>query len=216
MSSDATPGASMPRRRRRGRWLCGLALCWPLAVAWGGDDWRLQRDRDGIQVYVRPYPGSEVQAIRSTMQLRSAPERVLALLRDPQRRPAWEEACAEAALHRVIDEHEALIYYHYHLPWPVSDRDVLSRVRWSASPDASRLQLSSEATQGLLDAHPDRVRVTDSLTQWTMTRRLDGGTALELQTHANPAGPIPAWLLNSLSIDGPYRSFQRLRRLLDD
>jgi uncharacterized protein YndB with AHSA1/START domain len=177
-------------------------------------EWRPGLERDGIRVELAAVPGSAVQAVRATMQVPAPAAQVYALLKDPAQRPRWEDNCTQGRAQEVPGEREPLQYFRYHMPWPVSDRDVLERVTPGEDAAAGVFVLHSTATTGLMPAQPGLVRVTVSDAEWTVQAQPGGGTELTLVAHVEPGGPMPAWLINRMLVDSPYQSFVNLRRLL--
>jgi len=193
--------------------IAAAALC-ALAAQAPGPDWKPGLERDGIRVELRPVAGSAVQAVRATMWLPADAARVYTLLKDPARRPQWEYNCVEGRVQESPGEREPLQYFRYHMPWPVSDRDVLERVTTSQDAAAGAYTLHSAAATGVMPALPGLVRVTVSDAQWRVQARPGGGSELTLVAHVEPGGPMPAWLINRMLVDSPYRSFLKLRQLL--
>lgn len=94
-------------------------------------EWRLRRDRQGIQVYTRPVADSPYDAVLSRMVLPDVRlSALVALIQDVEACPDWADKCAASRVHEAISEVEALIYTVNDLPFPVQDRDILAHVAW--------------------------------------------------------------------------------------
>ena len=200
------------------RCIQGLASLIVVAVASSSADastaWNLERDSGNIQVYTRAVEGSPVKAVRAVTQLNAKMSSVVALLNDAGARPLWDDFCKESKVNKQISDTESLVYIHHALPWPVKDRDMLLHIVWSQDPNSLVAKMTSIATSGILAPIDDRVRVVDATNTWTLT--LVGKDSIEVvsEVHLDPAGPIPAWLLNMLSTDAPYKSMQHIRQIL--
>ena len=210
------------RRIKRRKWIVQsvlkplllLVAIWVVPGPAGAQDWSLVRDQDGVEVYLRPFQGSPIKAVRAEMRVQADTVRILALLRDASRHPQWDERCSEGSVYKKLGEHEELHYYRYHLPWPASDREMLARFNWMEDPAAHSVVITSDAIPGQIRSSPGLVRVTDSTAQWVLTSLPDGRTGVEASFHGEPGGPLPGWLINNLLVDSPFRSFVRLRALL--
>lgn len=200
---------------RTGGMLCMLmaSLC-----AWGAsdaDDWRSEKNEDGIHVYSRAVEGSAVRAIKAQVDVDVAFDTAVSLLLDVSQRPRWDELCAEASVVRQVSETEDLIYVHNDLPWPVSDRDMVLRRVWAFDADHSRVQIRSNLVDGVLPEVDGRVRMAQADGVWSVERSGESGVRIMTEVHVDPGGPVPDWLLNSLSVQGPYKALGKIRSLLE-
>lgn len=177
------------------------------------ENWELVRDRDGIQVYSQPVEGSDFNAVRGVTRISSSLSRLVTLVRDPELRPLWDEYCGESYIYKQLNSREELVYLHSELPWPVSDRDMLNRVTWSQDAGTLEVTMRSVATRDILQEKEGRVRVAVATNDWQLRPKEAGWIELTTTVHLDPAGPLPAWLLNKLSVEAPYRSLLNLREL---
>ena len=175
--------------------------------------WRLEREADGIRVWTRPVADSRHRAIRARMIVAAPLEKIVGILRDTDACRDWARYCAEARVHERLGEAEAYVYTLNDMPWPLADRDVVSRVRWHEEPETGVVHMDAEATEGVVERTPGRVRLTDASSHWTLRPRPDGRLEVTTEAHIEPAGPVPAWITNRLLVDAPFRTMQQLRAL---
>jgi hypothetical protein len=76
------------------------------------------------------------------------------------------------------------------------------------------VSISSVAQETNLAGNDDRVRVVEARSEWNATPMPNGEIRLELSAHLDPAGPLPSWLLNVISLESPYDILKRLRSLV--
>ncbi|MEX1665537.1 START domain-containing protein [Zhongshania arctica] len=175
------------------------------------NDWRLERDEGAVQVYSRAVEGSSIRAVRGVTWIDSSLIRIVNLLWDPTVRPTWDKYCGETYTLESRSAREKFVYVHTELPWPVRDRDMVNSVTWEQAPDTLVVTMRAVATKGFLPRKKDRVRVVQSWSTWTLTPLSGGGVAVEFSAHIDPAGPLPSWLINTLSVESPYDILKRLR-----
>ncbi len=191
-----------------------LALPSLQGVQAADDGWVLEKDKAGVQVYSKVVEGSSIKAVRGVTILSASLNRLVSILHDPAQRPRWDERCGEAYQHKRLSDSEELVYIHTKLPWPVKDRDLLTRVHWSQDPATFSVSMRSTATDGIMPAHKNRVRVTTANYNWDLFPLGNGKIRATLTAHADPAGPIPAWLINQLSVESPYTSLKNINRII--
>ena len=180
------------------------------------DEWELSRDQDGIQVYKREKYGSSFNEVRSITVIRSSLNRLVYLIKDPTLRPVWDQYCGQVYVYEKISDEEELVYLNSKMPWPVTDRDMLSRLTLTQDPNSLIVTVRSVATRGILPLHNDRIRVTEATSQWTLIPLGRGLVKISISTHLEPAGPIPSWLINILSVNSPFEALRRFRALATD
>jgi hypothetical protein len=186
--------------------------------AWGGeaaDPWRLEKREDGIQVFSRAIDGSPIRAIKAEIDIRASLDSTVALLLDASQRPRWDDICAEASVYRQVSDAEDVIYVHNDLPWPLNDRDMVLRRTWSVAADGSSAQIRAVVDDKVLPEVAGRVRVPQADGLWTVVRLGETGVRVSTEVHVDPGGPVPDWLMNSLSIQGPYKALKNIRSLLE-
>lgn len=172
-------------------------------------EWELQRDRDGIQVYTRAVEGSPYNAVRTTTVMDNVRlASLVALIEDVDACPDWADRCAESYLYERISETESLIYTHNDMPFPVKDRDVLAQVKWTQNPDSKEVTMKSQATTGQLDEVRGRLRLTKTVTGWAFTPQLDGSVLVSNEAHIDPGSALPGWVINMLLIDTPFETMK--------
>lgn len=192
------------------RLLMALLLVIATGPARAEADWRLERENDGISVWTRAVEGSNHRAVRARMVVDTPIMELVALIRDTQACPEWAEFCAASHVHESVSEAEAYIYTLNDMPWPVTDRDALSHVLWTADASTGAVRMDAVATGGRLEPKPGAVRLTEASTSWSFTPT-EGGVLVESEAHVDPAGPIPAWITNRLLVDAPMKTMQKLR-----
>ena len=180
------------------------------------DDWTLERDKNGVQVYSKPVAGSDLNAVRGVTTVQSSMERLVTILRDPQLRPRWDKLCGDSYLHESVSANEELVYVHTKMPWPVSDRDMLLRTVWEQDPNTLVVTMTGSGTQGVMPEKSGRVRVVQANQDFTLTPVGNGVVEISSYIHLDPAGPLPSWLINSLSVESPYDALSRLKVLVTD
>ncbi|MEE4300796.1 MAG: START domain-containing protein [Pseudomonadales bacterium] len=194
-----------------------LTLLWlSLAAAAGAAEagWTVRRDADGIEVSTRSAPDSPHAEVRARMRLEAPLAAVVALLRDKAAAPEWIAYCEESYVLETPSATEDVTYTWNAMPWPVRDRELVMRVRWSRDPATGAVRMEAEAQAEGGPHVPGRVRITDARTGWTLQPTSDDHIDVEFRSHLDPASPIPAWLLNRLLVNAPHQTLARMRDLL--
>lgn len=193
-----------------------LITCGPKVLAETIDfqdlNWQLKRDKDDIQIYTSSVPDSKHKAVKSLMTASGSLQAFTALILDAEACPEWADLCKRSEVIEQISEIESHIYTYNDLPFPVSDRDVLAKVRWQFDRQARRVTMNSRAIEG----HPKTkaVRIVNARSQWIFTELPDQQIRIEGYAHIDPNGPTPAWLSNMLLVDSPFKTQRAMRKMI--
>jgi hypothetical protein len=114
---------------------------------------------------------------------------------------------------RRRDASSALVWFHYDLPWPLSDREYAAEHRWWTEPSGT-IVLDVEGVDGE-QPHDGAVEVERVLTRIVMAP-LDGGAASEVEYlfRADMAGMLPHGVRSQTAWRIPLNVMLAMRRSL--
>ncbi|MDP9142665.1 MAG: hypothetical protein M3O62_17985 [Pseudomonadota bacterium] len=185
----------------------------PPAVTASEAAWQQQKDKDGIQIHTRPVAGWTINEVRGVTRIDARLSSIVAVLEDPLATPEL----ADIVEHSEVRDRESATRYQIYsmmkMPWPVSDRDILNQREISQDPKTHTVTITDIATANLMPLNKDYVRIVKSRQQWTLTPLAAGGVQVESLLLSDPAGPIPASIINAMSISTPFNSLSKLREL---
>lgn len=176
-------------------------------------DWEQKLDRDGIQVFTAEVPSSPHRAVRSTMQIETPLAELVALVLDLDACPRWAALCKESYVMEQQSDTEFVAYTYNDLPWPVKDRDAVTRVRWSFNPETGQAYMQADITERDDATTKKALRLTTGVTSWTFTPN-EQGTMVENFAHIDPGGGMPAWVTNMLLVESPFDTLDAMRKLV--
>lgn len=174
--------------------------------------WTLRKEDGQIRVYTIDQPGSSFKAFKAVGVIDAPIENLMAVMINPGSCVEWVYNCTES---RALGEgafHDRYAYSVNDMPWPVTDRDYVLRIRTRGNQSSGEVVMDLNATPNKLAANEDRVRVDRSDTLYRFTPEGDSTRMVWIQ-HTDPNGSLPGWLVNSLLVDIPVRSMQALERV---
>jgi uncharacterized membrane protein len=170
---------------------------------------------DGVTVYARPHPDSDVKEVRAVAVLDAPPEAVWRVVRDYPNQPRTLPY-VEAA--RVLASEEGgkriLLYNVINAPL-VDKRDCVVRITDESQWDEGRGYLLARWTASEGGPPPVkgivRVRVNDG--SWLLEPR-DGGrrTQVTYSLYTDPGGSLPRWVVNRANRSSLPEVLHSLRR----
>lgn len=177
--------------------------------------WRLEKDNNGIQIYTRPVAGSEYREIRAVATIQGRVSSIVALLQDMSYWPKLNKIISSAELYQQLDGNESQLYFQMDMPWPVTDRDVLYHRTVLQNDEDKSVTLTDRAIAGILPNKDGKVRVVESVQKWSLTPNDQGGVRVTWVTHTDPNGPLPARVINWLSVGPPHDSMSVLQAAIE-
>jgi len=176
--------------------------------------WVLKKNCDGIKIYAGSVEGSDVKSVKLECILDASLPQLCALLLDASAHHKWIYCTEKSHPVKQLAENEQIYYSEMDMPFPISNRDIVVHIKLSINPLTRVLTVNGEAVEGYVPLKEDLVRVKMSKIKWTVTPM--GADRLHVSYIANvdPAGKLPAWIVNMFITRGPYETFKNVKKLV--
>ncbi|PSF10618.1 lipid-binding protein [Marinobacter fuscus] len=174
--------------------------------------WILRKQVDNIEIYTAPRAGSGFEAFKAVAILKAPIENVMAVMINPESCEQWVHNCSESYAVGQQDFHDRYAYSVNDMPWPVTDRDYVLRIRTRGEAGSGEIVMDMNATPDIRAQYSSRVRVDHSNTHYRLIPEGEQTRMIWIQ-HTDPNGALPGWLVNSLIVDIPLKSIQALEAL---
>lgn len=192
--------------------LCGFNLASEASLE---AEWTIQRSEDGIDVYTRPEPASQFEAVRAVMTLDDVRlSSLVALISDTQACSRLESRCVEAETLDTIDQTESVVYRYNNMPFPVRDRDMVLRLKWYQQPDSLNVNVVISNVTGFLPEKKRRVRMPKVNLGWKFVPLPDGFVEVSSEGHIEPGANLPAWILNQFLVSAPFKTMEAVASIV--
>lgn len=188
------------------------------------DEWRLVKDEDGIQVYLRERSDSQIQEYKGISIMQTSADSILAVFNDIDVCPIWFHQCENPLMIHRVSFLEHYGYQVSNFPFPASDRDLIANVRFDEDPNTKIFTIRLQAAPDYCDQRQtevckkvramNKIRITRSDGKCSIEPQQEGFVKVTWQHHVEPAGMLPDWLINALLVDIPYYTMQGLRNLV--
>ncbi|OJT01156.1 START domain-containing protein [Marinobacter nauticus] len=189
--------------------LPGLASDHPSLPPEDAQEWTLRKEVDNIRIYTMDQSNSGFQAFKAEANLDVPLENLMAVMINPESCKEWVHNCTESYAFGQGDFHDRYAYSVNDMPWPVTDRDYVLRIRTRGNGDTGEVVMDLNAVPGMRAEFNSRVRVDRSDTLYRFTPDGDKTRMVWVQ-HTEPNGALPGWLVNNLLVDIPVKSLQAL------
>lgn len=169
------------------------------------EDWELAKNKGGVKVYTRQPDGKTIKEFKAVMQIKTTIDQLVNLLENVEDYTDWQSSLSDSYTIKKLSSSERYIYYALDLPWPLSDRDVVTHFK--------KIKYKSEKVVFLLNSKPDYiktktdfVRIRDAQGSWSLTPLSNGYIQVVYRSYGDPAGNIPSSIVNSFIVDGPHET----------
>lgn len=192
--------------------LCAM-FAFPLAAS-AQDNWKLEKSDKGVKIYTRFVSGWGIKEFKGIVRIKASLADVEAMLRDAAGRGKWMHNTYGTKDIKIVSRNEMYSYSVVDAPWPVSDRDNVTRMLFKYDlPKEFTIELSAIPNE--FPRQSGCVRIEKMQGYWKATDMGDGTIEVIQQAVADAGGSIPDWLANSSVIDSPYNTLLNLKTKIE-
>ena len=202
-------------QRRRFWMLMAFVLLFSTTNVLADDDWKLKKDKDDIQIFVRKVPGSKFREFKATTILQAGMISVLSLMEDLDSYKQLFPALLEVKLLKQISSSEFIMYQLIKVPFPAENRDSVIRVKAVRTPLTRGVTFQLTSMWNYLPERKDAIRVKNLCGSWTFTPNPDGSTVTVVyQLYSEPGGQLPPWIANIAIVKRPFTALSNMKKVV--
>lgn len=189
-------------------WICPLLFS--VLIPKAQEDWKLKLDKEGIKIYTRSHTDSKIRALKVVCTVEARLSQMAAVLLDIKTQDEWFYHTKSTLLLQV-SPFELYYYAELSFPMPFSNRDFIEHIKVSQNAVTKIVTMDVQNVPSYIPHKTGIVRVVQSDCKWVVTPEGKNSATIEFILFANPAGSIPAWLVNMFSLYGPFDTFKKLK-----
>ena len=175
--------------------------------------WTLAKDKNGVKIETRFIKGWSIKEYRATVFVKTSLNKAVDAYRDPVKRKEFMERSIEVANLKVLSKNEIITYNLGNAPWPVLDRDNITRSVFS-KPSENQIKITMTSLPNYINEKSNIVRVPRSKGYWLFSDLGNGKIKIVQQSVADLGGSVPDWVVNSTIVEGPYDTLLALKNFL--
>jgi len=186
-------------------------LLFAFRISFAQETWKLAVDKEGIRIYTRHITNSKLKAIKVECSLNVRASQLVKVIMDIEHSGEWVYHSKNAYVVKQVSPSELYYYSEVSVPWPAQNRDYISHIMVSQNPKTKVITIDAPCIADMIPVKPGIVRISNSVGKWTIAPTGNNMLKVEYQLAVDPAGSIPAWLVNLFATDGPLKTFERLK-----
>ena len=171
-------------------------------------EWQKSYNKNGLVIFTRT-TDSGLKEFQAKATLDATVGEIAAIFKDWKAHPEWMRTMTKAELVEQSDAKTRYLYYVIDFPWPLSNRDMVTKSRFSKKEDNS-VVMKVWCKPKKKKEQKNLVRIEEAEGFWKLIPLKDGKTKAIYQYKADPVG-IPNWIVNMFLLEGPKESFFGLR-----
>ncbi|MDJ1483751.1 hypothetical protein QNI16_24845 [Cytophagaceae bacterium YF14B1] len=186
----------------------------PLPISDTESGWKLEKDANQVQIYVKAASGSSYRQVKAVTTISTTLCGMVALIKDASASPRWMDRVVKYETLQNINDKDWYTYAEIGIPWPFKNADVITHNVLTQSTDG-KVTIDIKNAPSYIKKYKDKARVLQAGGSWMLTPE-ENGVKVEYIFHAKPEGlSLPAWLVNSITVQSFHRSIERMRHLAE-
>ena len=173
-------------------------------------NWKLEKQKDGISVYLSDVTGSSFKAVKVECTFPGNYAKLIALLTNVSQFTKWIYNNRTSSLLKQNAPLDFIYYSETHLPWPLSNRDAIIHMQIKTDSLPRFLTITGRGEPDFLPPIITRVRVPHYKANWKVTMPTANSIQISYLLEIDPGGSIPAWIANSFADKGPFETFSNI------
>ena len=177
-------------------------------------DWILVSDEDGVEVYTADIESSDIRGVKGIFTMPYNCAYVFSVIMDNKRALTWVDRLISS---EIIDEknpYSQTVYVAMDTPFPFVDREFVYNREYTFDDENDTIFVKIVSVDREIKGSR-RLRATIHHSSQRFVSQDDGEACLvESQTHADPGGYIPAWVVNMYQVDWPMNTSLALKEEL--
>ncbi|OEK09588.1 hypothetical protein A8C32_12860 [Flavivirga aquatica] len=172
------------------------------------EEWVLKKNTNNIKIYTRHQKDFAFDEYKATTLVNTPINDVLTELLDA---PKYYENCPSGISHYIkpIGGNKHVFYAHKEFPWPIKNRDIVTLLTVKKISD-KKIKLTLESLPNEIPKKDKTIRIKILMGHWLLEESNDEKTKITQQLFLDPEGSLPPFIVNTLLIKGPYRTFSQL------
>ncbi len=178
-------------------------------------DCKLKKNQYSIKVYTCHTDTSKFKSLVAEFTLQTTLDQLAQFIFDTPSYTRWQFNTIEAEAIKKISSSEQIYHTVIEAPWPVTDRDMVVRMKIQHNSTDNEMVITAESEPGILPKEESHVRVPSSRAKWIVKEKNKNLLQIKYTMQIDPGGAVPSWLVNWVCAQAPYESFRNLKAILE-
>lgn len=176
------------------------------------NQWELQKDDDGIQVYTRKFEKTHFDEFKAVTYINAPAISVLSIFKDKEDATEMFTSIKEFEQIKSTSNHQWIAHAILNISFPFDPRDMVieMEIEWL---NATDFKIHIKGSPEAVPLKEDHVRIPFVKGFWLVEQENTNKTKVTYQNVSDPGGHIPAWLVNLVTVKAPFETMEVLQEL---
>jgi len=181
-----------------------LLIIIPFLLEASGDNWKLRKDKNEIQVFTKKHEESNIYKYKVKTKIQASVQEVYEQVIDFDENLKYMELADSLAFLDHQKNKRYINYMRFDMPWPVTNREMVMDMHVEIL--ENRIRLVSDDLPNYVEKNEEYVRIKDFHEEWSIKENENTkSTQVTIIGWVNPGGNIPTWIVNLFSVRTPFR-----------
>ena len=177
------------------------------------NEWKLKKDKHGIQVFVRDSEDSPIKEYLALMEVSASTEECWKIMDEVDNHPEWMAKIKHAEKLSENPDGSNYTYYQVDFPFPFDDRDLILFISTVSTKNPTTIRINIEDRADHIPVKKKLKRLTGNYGYWEFTATEDNTTSVKYQFRSDGGG-MPGWLVNLFIVQTPFETMLNMKKRL--
>lgn len=173
-------------------------------------DWKQVKSNGDIKAYVKKQEGSKIKMVKVETVTEATLSELVCLITDADNHSNWVFMNDHGAVLETMDCSNWVYYGYTDLPWPVSDRDIITISCMTQDSIDYSVKIEARACPNYIPDKNECIRINHVHSLWSLNPLGNGKVHISFELAIDIGGNIPKWLLNLGVTKGPLTTMEGL------
>jgi len=177
--------------------------------------WNFIKEKDGIRIYTRTAENSSFKCFKGETVFHTNMEKLSLYIGNVKNVDWWDKNVREIKILASVPDDFQQYYLVYHVPWPLSDRDLCVEAKVTINPLTGEKVVYAKPLADAVPERPGIVRIRNYWQKWTLKPTGKNSVQAVLEGFVDPGGNVPSWLYNMVIVDTPLKVMRGIKERVE-
>ncbi|HET9240435.1 MAG TPA: START domain-containing protein [Oligoflexus sp.] len=181
---------------------------------WQNMGWQKINEEDGITVFRKSFPDSEVKGVGGECIINASVGKILWVLMDNEHKGDWVDKFKSTKTIETPSDLSNIQYAAFSMPFPVTNRDFVYRYDFSVDESINAVIVDVKSVEHPKAPAKDSIGVRGVILhgRYVLQPKGPNQTFVKAEYLADPKGILPTWVVNIVQKNWPYKTLAGLRK----
>ncbi|MBK9328577.1 MAG: hypothetical protein IPM95_04515 [Sphingobacteriales bacterium] len=185
------------------------------SIASAEESWKLEKDKDGIKVWTRKTPNSQLKEYKVSTVINTTPEKLITFFKNVPQYDKWmfKAVPGSSKILKKINDNDFYTYLIISAPL-IKSRESISHMIFKEPDSKGNIMINFEAAPNLIPLNQNYVRIPMMKAYFKIDPLENGKVQLTHQAFSSAGGTLPEFLVNMGAVDAPFYMFTRIKEII--